>query len=72
MAAAKPVTLTVVDPGDYEGPAPKPLAVVGSIPVAADDVVALTAVPASFADLAAVQTYLATLVGEIKSSDSFS
>lgn len=70
--AAKPVVLTQMDAGSYHGPAPKPLVVIGDIPVAAGDVVALTAVPATFADEAAVRTYLATLVAELKSSDVFS
>jgi len=35
-------------------------------------VVSLTAVPASFADLAAVRTYLNTLVTQLKSSPYFS
>lgn len=68
----KPVKLTQVATGSYTGPEPKPLLVVGEIPVAASDVVALTAVPASFADEAAVRTYLNTLVTELKSSDFFS
>lgn len=72
MPDAKPVTLTQVATGSYSGPEPKPLAVVGSLPVAAADIVALTAVPASFADLAAVRTYLLTLVTELKSSPHFS
>lgn len=71
--APKPVTLTQVDADDYDSAlAPQPLVVVGEIPVPAGDVVALTPVPASFADLAAVQTYLTTLVTELKSSDYFS
>jgi len=72
MAAAKPVTLTQVAAGSYEGPTPKPLEVVGSLPVAAADVVALTEVPATFADEAAVRTYLNTLVTQLKSSPFFS
>lgn len=72
MADPKPVTLTQVAAADYEGFDPAPMVVVGSIPVAAGDVTSLTAVPASFADLAAVQTYLSTLVTELKSSDYFS
>lgn len=72
MAAAKPVTLTQVTTGSYEGPTPKALKVVGDLPVPATAVVALTAVPASFADEAAVRTYLNTLVTELKSSPYFS
>jgi hypothetical protein len=45
---------------------------VGNIPVPAAQVVALTAVPANFADLAAVRTYLNTLVTQLKSSAYFS
>ncbi len=71
MAAPKPITLVSGDADDFEG-APQPFAVIGSVPVAAGDVTALTAVPASFADLAAVRTYLNTLVTELKSSDYFS
>ena len=68
--AAKPVTLTA---GANPNPAlaPEPLVVVGGLPVAPADVVNLTAVPATFADLAAVRTYLNTLVTELKSSKFF-
>ena len=68
--AAKPVTLTA---GANPNPAfdPEPLVVVGGLPVAPADVVNLTAVPATFADLAAVRTYQNTLVTELKSSKSF-
>jgi hypothetical protein len=69
MAKAKPVVLTQVATNGYAGPDPKPLLVVGSLPVASS---ALTAVPASFADLAAVKAYLDTLVGELKASPYFS
>lgn len=69
----RPVSLTQVSAASYTGAfAPEPLVVVGEIPVPATDVVALTAVPASFADIAAVRTYLNTLVTELKSSDYFS
>lgn len=69
MTAGKPISLTQVDTGDYAGPKPKAYVVVGDIPVG--DPVSLTAVPASFADEAAVRTYLATLVSELKSSSAF-
>lgn len=72
MAEPKPIALTQVATADYEGHDPAPMVVVGSVPVAAADVVALTAVPASFADLAAVRTYLNTLVTQLKSSPYFS
>ncbi len=69
----KPISLSQVDANDYTGAFdPQPFVVVGEIPVPAGDVVALTAVPASFADLAAVRTHLNTLVTELKSSDHFS
>jgi hypothetical protein len=71
MAVGKPVTLTqrAAVAGERT---PEPLVVVGSLPVPAGDVVALTVVPGTFADEAAVQTYLNTLVTEIKSSPYFS
>lgn len=71
MAASKPVVLTqsATNPSGLD---PEPLIVVGNLPVPAAQVTALTAVPGSFADLAAVQTYLDTLVTEIKSSPYFS
>lgn len=69
----KPVTLTVVDEEDYTSPlAPQPLVVVGDIPVPAPTSTAITAVPETFADLAAVRTYLNTLVTELKASPYFS
>lgn len=52
MADSKPVVVTRVATASYKGPDPKPLVVVGALP----------AVPATFADLAAVRTYLAALV----------
>ena len=72
-AKAKPVTLTQVSAGTYgtNAPTPKALLVVGEIPVPVGDVVTLTAVPASFADEAAVRTYLNTLVTQLKTSDYF-
>lgn len=70
--AAKPVTLTQVASLPAGSPTPVPLQVVGNLPVPAAAVIALTAVPASFADLAAVRTYLNTLVTELKSSIYFS
>lgn len=70
MAQPKPITLVTGTAADFEG-APQPMAVIGSVPVASADVKSLTAVPASFADLAAVRTYLNTLVTELKSSVYF-
>ena len=66
MADPKPVVLTrsATNPSAY---APEPLLVVGDFPTTA-----LTAVPGSFADLAAVRTYLNTLVTELKASPYFS
>jgi len=52
MAKSKPVAVTRVAAGSYSGPDPKPLVIVGALP----------AVPATFADEAAVRTYLAALV----------
>ena len=71
MADPKPVVLTqsATNPSAFD---PQPLVVVGNLPVPASAVVALTAVPASFADEAAVRTYLLTLVAELKSSPYFS
>jgi len=68
----KPVHLTQVATGAHTGLAPTELLIVGDIPVPASEVVALTAVPAEFADLAAVRTYLNTLVTELKTSDYLS
>ena len=69
----KPVILLPVDSEDYTSPySPEPLAVIGGIPVPAESVVALPAVPGTFADEAAVQTYLASLVTALKSSPYFS
>ena len=68
--AAKPVTLTA-GANPSPGLDPQPLVVVGGLPVAPADVVNLTAVPATFADLAAVRTYLNTLVTQLKSSKYF-
>ena len=69
--AAKPVVLTqaATNPSPY---APEPLVIIGNLPVPAAQVQALTAVPGSFADLAAVRTYLNTLVTELKASPHFS
>lgn len=71
MADPKPITLTqsATNPSVFD---PQPFVVVGNIPVPASAVQALTAVPASFADLAAVRTYLNTLVTELKASPYFS
>lgn len=72
----KPVSLTQVTEAAYNDThphlRPQKLVIVGDMPVPAAEVVALTAVPASFADLAAARTYLNTLVTELKSSDYFS
>ncbi len=72
MVAAKPVILTQSATNPSTLGAPEPLVIVGNLPVPAAQVVALTAVPGSFADLAAVQSYLSTLVTELKSSPYFS
>jgi hypothetical protein len=56
MADSKPISVTRVASGSYSGPDPKPLVIVGD---------AVPAVPATFADLAAVRTYLASLVDVI-------
>ena len=71
MAAPKPVTLTQAASNTAPG-APQPLVLIGSLPAGAYTVQALTAVPASFADLAAVRTYLNTLVTDLKASPYFS
>ena len=70
--AGKPISLTQVDPGSYAGPTPQPYVLVGDLPSASYTETALTAVPASFADLAAVRAYLNTLVTELKGSPYFS
>lgn len=70
MVAPRPVSLTQSATNTAAGK-PRPLQVVGTIPVAASQVTALPAVPGTFADLAAVQTYLASLVTALKSSDYF-
>lgn len=71
MVAAKPVVLTqsATNPSSFD---PEPLVVVGNLPVPAAQVVELTDVPETFANEAAVQAYLDTLVTEIKSSPYFS
>lgn len=67
----KPVTITNVSAATYATQRPnirpQKLVVVGDIASTA-----LTVVPASFADLAAVRTYLNTHVTELKSSPYFS
>jgi len=70
MADPKPIVLTqsATNPSAFD---PQPFVVVGNLPVPAASVVALTAVPATFADVAAVRTYLNTLVTELKSSPYF-
>lgn len=70
MPSPRPVVLTQSATNTGTG-APEPLVVIGNIPVPAAQVVSLTAVPASFADLAAARTYLNTLVTELKSSAYF-
>lgn len=65
--AGKPVTITRVATDAYSGPTPKPLVLVGDLAP-----VTLTAVPSTFADLAAARTALNTLVTELKSSPFFS
>lgn len=71
MVAGKPVSITQVAQATYDAEhpniRPQKLVVVGDIAS-----VALTNVPASFADLAAVRTYLATHVTELRSSPYFS
>ena len=67
MADPKPITMTHVAAGSYTGETPKPMLLVGDLASTA-----LTAVPAEFADLAAVRTYLNTLVTQLKSSPYFS
>lgn len=71
--AAKPITLTQAasNPASNKG-TPKPYQIIGKLPSGALTETALTAVPASFADLAAVRTYLNTLVTELKGSPYFS
>lgn len=66
--APKPVSLTT-GPNPTPGHDPEALIVVGGMP--APTASNLTAVPASFADLAAVRTYLNTLVTELKASPYF-
>jgi len=66
MTSPKPVVLTqsATNPATHD---PEPLVIVGNFPSTA-----LTVVPGSFADLAAVRTYLNTLVTELKASPYFS
>lgn len=71
MADPKPIVLTQRAAVAGER-APEPLVLVGKLPAGATTETALTAVPASFADLAAVRTYLATVIGEQKASPYFS
>lgn len=71
MVAPKPVSIVTGTAASFVGEA-EPLAIVGALPIPTAQVKALTAVPATFADLAAVRTYLNTLVTEIKASDYFS
>lgn len=66
MPAPKPIVLTRAATNTASGD-PEPMVVIGDFPTTA-----LTAVPGSFADLAAVQTYLGTLVGQLKASPYFS
>ncbi|UXO93825.1 hypothetical protein Pan2_06 [Pseudanabaena phage Pan2] len=66
MPAPKPIVLTRAATNTASGD-PEPMVVIGDFPTTA-----LTAVPGSFADLAAVQTYLSTLVGQLKASPYFS
>ena len=66
MVAPKPIVLTRAATNTASGD-PEPMVVIGDFPTTA-----LTAVPGSFADLAAVQTYLGTLVGQLKASPYFS
>lgn len=68
MADPKPITLTS---GANPNPSldPQPFVVVGGVPLPTPT--SLTAVPATFADEAAVRTYLNTLVTELKASPYF-
>jgi len=72
MARAKAVILTQSATNPQPGYDPEPLVVVGTIPAGAYTVQPLTAVPGTFADEAAVRTYLNTLVTELKASPYFS
>jgi hypothetical protein len=71
MATGKPVSITSITEAAYDAlrpnVRPQKLLVVGDI---ASTV--LTVVPGTFADLAAVRTYLNTLVTELKASPFFS
>lgn len=71
MTDPKPFTLTqrAAVAGELT---PEPLVLVGSLPAGGYTVQALTVVPATFADEAAVRTYLNTLVTELKASPYFS
>lgn len=71
MVAAKPIVLTQRAAVSGE-PAPEPLVLVGKMPSGAFTETALTAVPASFADLAAARAAVNTLVTELKASPFFS
>lgn len=71
MVAPKPIVVTQRSAVAGEH-APQPFVIVGKLPAGALIETALTAVPASFADLAAARTYLNTLVTELKSSPYFS
>lgn len=72
MVAPKPIVLTQSATNPSTLGAPEPLVIVGNLPVPAAQVQALTVVPASFADLDEVRTYLNTLVTELKASPYFS
>ena len=72
MPAPKPITVTYTPTNQYDGAYdPQPFEIVGPAPQAAITPVELTDVPATFADLAAVRSYLNTLVGELQSSVVF-
>lgn len=64
MAAAKPVVLTQMDAGEYAGPAPKPLVVVGEIPGTASEITpqAAPTIDAEPADADAVASDLQAVV----------
>lgn len=72
MASPRPIALTQAATAPNSGYDAENLVIVGSLPAGAFTETSLTAVPASFADLAAVKTYLDTLVGELKGSPYFS
>jgi hypothetical protein len=73
MVAGKPVSLTQVSAEDYDGPAPKPLKVVGSIPGTASEISPQTAptIDDSPADAAAVAADLQSVVDALVAAGVF-